>query len=114
MKKDLPSRMWISIVALSAITLVQLAMALGRDPSGLAWAALGIQAFLVLGLYRLWKLAYVLVLVTCLVGIVRSGSKDLRIALGVALVDALVAVPMLMSTREFFPRGSSTARKQAA
>ncbi|MBA4148134.1 MAG: hypothetical protein H0X66_08455 [Verrucomicrobia bacterium] len=98
-----PLEVWIALGALTFITLLQIIAAVSRNSGGLFVGALCNMA-LIVGLYRGHKWAYVVLIVFSIGGAVVAFGNSVQKGLVVLLLNAVVLVPILMSTRFFFPR----------
>ncbi len=101
MKRQPPGTLWVGLIALGAISVVQLGM-------GLMAANLPLLAGVTLNLVLLWGLhrgarwAYILTLVFCLLALVVSLTHGAAGGLLGFVLNALVFVPVLLSTRYFW------------
>ena len=97
-----PALVWIAIAALGVISILTLMAGLSRRPEVALAAVLG-NLILMFGLALGHKWAYVLVLVLSALGVAvafaKSGARGLPVLFG----NAVVVVPVLMSTNFFFP-----------
>jgi hypothetical protein len=67
-----------------------------------------VEAILVFGLIQGWKSSYILLVVFFVLGVAVNLSKGAGHALGVLVGNAIVAVPMVISTCYFFPKVNLT------
>jgi hypothetical protein len=115
MERKIPSALWISIAALGAMTLIQLIIGVQRGSNALLVTVI-LNVVVLAGLLLGHKWAYVVVLVLGVGGPIALLSRDARYAMTILLVDGLVTVPMILSTRFFFPGrpGQSAVEKMGA
>jgi hypothetical protein len=99
--RDIPPVLWVGLVSLGIMVVLKIVFIAAVGPLLLIDAAL--SAILLLGLYLGHKWAYVLTIVFCLAGVLMTMVNTPNLAVGVLLLNALVLVPVLMSTRYFFP-----------
>jgi hypothetical protein len=100
--RKMPSVLWVLIVAMGAISVVELVVGLRQASSQLLVSAV-LNVVLIYGAARGHKWAYVLVLVFGLLGIIVAAGHSAGLAVGVLIGNGLVLVPLLISTRYFFP-----------
>lgn len=103
MKKQIPTSLWVAIVALGIIALIHLGLAIKTSSAALFVSAV-LEAILVAGFIYGQKWAYALVLVFSVLGVAASLSKGIGQGLGVLVANAIVVVPMVVSTDFFFPK----------
>ena len=103
MVRKLPGALWISIASLGVITLIQLIIGVQKG-SGIVLVAVVLNVALMAGLLLGHKWAYVAALVFAIVGLIVVLGKNAGHAMGVLIGNGLVIVPLVMSTRFFFPR----------
>jgi hypothetical protein len=102
----MPGVLWISIVALGIMAFTHLVLA-RKTGSAALFVSVVLEAILVFGLFHGCKWAYVLVLVFSILGVVISLAKGPGQGFGVLVLNAIVVVPMLISTRYFFAIGEA-------
>ena len=102
MKKQKPVSLWVAIIALGIMAVIHLALATRGNEMLLV--SVGLEAILIAGLVYGQKWAYILVLVFAALGFAVSLSKGIEQGLGVLVANAIVVVPMVMSTGFFFPK----------
>ena len=98
----MPGVLWIAIFTLGIITILTLFSGLARGSVAVLLAAvcnLGLLLGLVLG----HKWAYVLTIVFAVAGVAVAFGKSAAQGLVVLIGNAVVVVPVLLSTRYFFP-----------
>jgi hypothetical protein len=98
--KNVPGILWVALISLGLMILGKLLFAFKAGPVILVDA--GISAVLLVGLYLRHKWAYVLTIVLVALGTIVAFSKGTEQGLGVAVLDCLVLVPVLMCTDSFF------------
>jgi hypothetical protein len=96
-----PAPLWFAIAALGIISVLTL-LGLARNPGVVLVAVFG-NLILMLGLALGHRWAYVLVILFSVVGVAVAFAKSGHLGLPVLLGNATVLVPVLMSTRFFFP-----------
>jgi hypothetical protein len=101
MERRVPRVLWVSIVALIVISVVQLtvAVALGHP---MLLISVGANLVFAWGLHRLQKWAYVLTAAFCVLGAVVMLGSEPGIGVVTLLVNAVVLVPILMTTKDFW------------
>ncbi len=99
MKK--PTSLWVAIVVLGIMAMIHLGLAIRTN--GALFISVVLEAILIAGLVYAQKWAYILVLVFSALGVAVSLSKGIGQGLGVLVGNAIVVVPLLLSTRFFFP-----------
>ncbi len=102
MKRDIPGPLWIAIVALGIISLLTL-VAMLKSGSLVLLAAAATNIALLAGLAMGHKWAYVLTVVLSVLGVVVTFGKSPSHGLAVMAGNSLVLIPVLISTRFFFP-----------
>ncbi len=100
-KRNIPGVLWVAIIALAGISVIQLGVAIARPNPGLL-LGVALQAAIVYGLYSGHRWAYVTLLVTGVLSIIVVSLRDARVGLATLVIDSIVLVPMLVSTRYFF------------
>ena len=103
-KRTPPAAMWFACGALAMISLVQLFEGRGR------YATIGVilQAVVLFGLLWGHKWAYVLMMIFTATGIATAFSKNASHGITVLVCDAVVFIPVLLSTSYFFPEQKPT------
>ncbi len=102
MDGKIPPVMWIAIIAMGLYTVLSLSAGLARGSPALLLTA-GANAALLLGLAKGKKWAYVIAIVVSGVSAAFAFWHSLNHGMSVLLADSLVAVPVILSTRFFFP-----------
>lgn len=100
MHKKPPTAVWVAVVALIAITVVQLAIGLGQGTLR-PFVSAPLNLLLAFGLYAGHKWAYVLTLLSAIVV-----PLVLLRGLPVLVLNGIVYVPVLMATRYYWPARS--------
>ncbi len=103
MKKQIPASLWVAIVALGIMALIHLGLAI-KTSAVVLFISVVLEATLIAGLVYGQKWAYILVLVFSVLGVTASVSKGIEQGFGVLVGNAIVVVPMVISTRFFFPK----------
>jgi hypothetical protein len=98
-ERSIPGVLWIALVSLAVMTLFHLVLGLARPR--LLLAAL-LDGALLWGLFRGFRWAYVLTVLFCGLGAAVSIARNLQGGLAVLLLNALVLVPVLLSTDYYF------------
>jgi hypothetical protein len=104
-ERKVPPALWISIAALGAMTLIQLLIGVQKG-SGVLLVSVILNAVFLAGLLQGQKWAYVGMLVLGIGGPVAMLGRNAGQALIILLINGLVIVPMILSTRFFFPSRS--------
>ncbi len=100
--RKLPPLLWVSVVVIALAGLAQIRLGVGRN--SVQFACSGILSFiLVWGLVGGHKWAYVLTVIFASVAVVVAASRPAPFAAFAIVVNGLALVPVLMSTRFFFP-----------
>ena len=107
MNKQKPTSLWVAIVALGIIAVIHLGLAI--TTSGVLFISVVLEAILIVGLVYGQKWAYILVLVFSALGVAITLSKGIEQGLGVLVVNTIVVVPLLLSTRFFFPESQAAS-----
>lgn len=107
MRRDIPGVLWIAIVALAVITVLTL-LSLPKSRSLVPLVAAGCNVGLLVGLVMGQKWAYVLTVVFSVVGVAVAFGKGASHGLAVLVGNGLVLLPVLFSTRFFFPVQAQT------
>ncbi len=102
MERKIPSALWISIAALGVMTLIQLLVGVQRGSEALLVGAI-LDAVFLAGLLLGHKWAYVGTLVFAIGGPLAVMGRNPQQATLALLLNCLVVVPMVLSTRFFFP-----------
>ena len=102
MNRKMPVPLWVAVVALAVISALGLLTMLKRGsmPALFATVANGV---LLLGLMAGRKWAYALTIVLSVLGVAVAFGKGVPHGLMVLIGNAAVLVPVLMSTKYFFP-----------
>lgn len=100
MQRTIPGVLWIALVSGGIMALGKAIAAFYVGPLVLIDAAL--TAILLVGIYRGFRWAYVLILVLIAVGALVGFQRGIDHGLMVLLVDSLVYVPLIVSTDYFF------------
>ncbi len=103
MERQIPSTLWIGVAALGAMTLIQLQVGVQKGSDTLLIAAI-LDAVLLAGLLLGRKWAYLVVLATAIPGSIVMFGRNPGQAVVNLLLNSLVVVPVILSTRFFFPR----------
>lgn len=102
MERQIPSALWVGIAALGVMTLITLLTGV-RTGSDVLLAATILDTVLLAGLVLGHKWAYVGILVFAIGGpLAVLGRNPEQTILGL-LLNSLVVVPVILSTRFFFP-----------
>ncbi|HWI57251.1 MAG TPA: hypothetical protein VNZ22_08490 [Bacillota bacterium] len=101
-KRTIPAPLWVTIVALGVITLLTL-LSLLQSNLLARFAAAVCNLALMVGLVLGHKWAYVLTIVVSVLGVAVGFGKGFSSGLVMLLGNGLVVVPVLLSTRFFFP-----------
>lgn len=110
MSKAVPAPLWIAIAALGIITVLTLLSLLkGNFLVPLVAAACNIA--LLFGLMKGQKWAYIMTLILSFLGTAVAFGKGASAGMAVMIGDALVWVPVLLSTRFFFPNNDLRERR---
>lgn len=107
MRKRIPGPLWITIGTLGVVTMIQLLMSVQRGSDVLA-VAVALNVACVVGLLMGHKWAYVATLVLAIAGLMVAMGKGPGNAIGVLFGNGLVVIPMVLSTRFFFPGQPAT------
>jgi len=99
-KRTPPVPLWITVGAIAMATFV-FVLTTRRSEVALAGAALNVVG--IWGLVRGHKWAYLAAIFCGMVGVIVSFGKGATVGLAALLGNAIVLVPMLMSTSYFFP-----------
>jgi hypothetical protein len=101
MNRQVPSVLWIALIALGVISVIQLGIGVG---SGNLPILLGValNVLFAVGLYRGARWAFVLILVLGIAGMLFALMRSPGAGLGVALGNAIVLVPVWLSREYFF------------
>ncbi len=102
MKRDIPGVLWISIAALALFSLLTL-FGMLRNGSLALLGAVTCNIVILIGLVMGKKWAYALTLVFSVLGAIAAFAKGPTSGLSVLAGNALVVVPVLLSTSFFFP-----------
>ena len=102
MKKQRPASLWVAIVALGIIAIVHLGLAITTNPA--LFFSVVLDTILIGGLVYGQKWAYIVVLVFSALGIAVSLSTGIEQGLAMLVGNAIVVVPMVLSTSFFFPK----------
>lgn len=98
-----PACLFIGLLALAIITVISLFHAMSRgSPAG--FAAVACNLALILGLVLGHRWAYVLVILFSVAGIAVAFTRSVSQGMLVTIGDGVVLLPVLFSTRYFFPR----------
>lgn len=101
MKKHKPASLWVAVVALGIMAMIHLGLAITTNAA--LFISVALEAILIAGLVYGQKWAYILVLVFSALGVAVNLSMGIGHGLAVLLGNAIVVVPLLLSTRFFFP-----------
>jgi len=101
MQRHVPVGVIVSVVALGIISVVQFAFALSRG-NLLLIASIGLNIVLMVGLYRGYRWAYIFAIGFSICDVLNAAMTKPGAAIGVLFIDAIVVVPMLLSTQYFF------------
>lgn len=102
MERKIRPALWISIAALGIMSLIQLVIGVQRG-SEVLFVAVVLNLVLLAGLLYGRKWAYVATLVFAVSGLVVALGRNAEQAMAVLVGNGLVIVPMIISTRFFFP-----------
>jgi hypothetical protein len=102
MAKKVPGALWVSIAVLGAITVIQMLIGVQKG-SGVLLVAVLLNVALLAGLFLGQRWAYVATLILAIAGLGVALGKGPASAIGVLVGNGLVVVPMVLSTRFFFP-----------
>jgi len=100
--RNIPPVLWVGLVSLGLISAIQFVYGASISSLPLVIAA-AVSVGLVIGLYLGHKWAYVLIILFSVAGVLVTMARNPNLAVGVLLLNALVLVPVLISTRYFFP-----------
>ena len=106
MARQAPPLLWVSIVAVGLISAILLGVGM-RHGSVQSLSSAALNVVLMWGLARGHKWAYAVVLAFGLLGIAVASRHSAALAVAVAVGNGLVLVPMLLSTRYFFPTSAN-------
>lgn len=101
MEKKIPGPLWIALISLGLMVLGKVLVALTSGPVILVDAVL--SGLLLAGLVFGHKWAYVLTFIFTAIGTVAGLSQGAEAGIAILVLDCLVLVPVLISTRYFFP-----------
>lgn len=102
MERKIPSTLWIGVAALGAMMLIQLLVGVQRGEDSLFVAAI-LDAVFLAGLLLGRKWAYIGMLVFAVGGPLVLLGRNPERAVTALLLNSLVVVPVILSTRFFFP-----------
>jgi len=102
MERKIPSTLWIGVAALGAMMLIQLLVGVQKGSDFLFVAAI-LDAVFLAGLLLGRKWAYIGMLVFAVGGPLALLGRDPGQAITALLLNGLVVVPVILSTRFFFP-----------
>jgi len=101
MARKIPGPLWISIAALGAISLMQLAISIQKGSPAL-FVGVAVNVALLIGLVLGHKWAYAATLFFSAIGLAVVLVKNPENLIGVLIGNGMVVVPMVMSTEFFF------------
>jgi hypothetical protein len=107
MQRQIPGLLWIAIVSLGLMVVGKVMAAARFGPVILVDAA--ISALILYGIIRGYKWAYVLTIVSVVLGVGSGLFKGMGYALVILMADGLVWVPVLLCTDYFFPQKNSAS-----
>jgi hypothetical protein len=102
MERKVPSALWIGVAALGAMTLIQLLVGVQKG-SGALLVSVILDVVLGAGLLLGHKWAYILTLVIGVGSLIALLGRNAGPARYIPLLNGLVVVPVILSTRFFFP-----------
>ena len=102
MERKIPSTLWIGVAALGAMMLIQLLVGVQRGEDSLFVAAI-LDAMFLAGLLLGRKWAYLGMLVCAVGGPLVLFGRNPEQAITALFLNSLVVVPVVLSTRFFFP-----------
>ncbi|HVP11617.1 MAG TPA: hypothetical protein VMV94_10565 [Phycisphaerae bacterium] len=106
MNRRIPPVLWVALVALGVYSLVQLGIGVARGSLPIV-LAVAVNIILGVGLYRGARWAFALILVFGIAGVVATFVKTPGAGLGVAVVNAIVLVPVVVARAHFFGPGAT-------
>lgn len=106
---SVPSILWIAIVAMGIFSIIHLMVSFSNSNHLFAFM---VNVVLVLGLFYLKKWAYILTIISSLIAPVLLLFQTTGFALIILLLNSIVIIPLLLSTKYFFPNSNLETNNQ--
>jgi len=100
-KKSIPTILWIAIISMGVFACLHLIVSFSKPVQLIAFI---VNAVLLIGLYSGKKWAYVVTIIASLAAPLVLISQAIEISLVILILNSLVLIPVLISTRYFFPK----------
>lgn len=97
---SVPTTLWIAIIAMGLFAIIHLVISFSSPSQLIAFAA---NTILIFGLYNMKKWAYIFSIIVSLIAPLLLLSQTTGLALIILILNSIVIIPLLFSTRYFFP-----------
>jgi len=102
-KKSIPTILWVAIISMGAFACLHLIISFSKPIQLIAFI---VNVVLLVGLYLGKKWAFVVTIIVSLASPLALISQDVGISFVVLILNSLVLIPILLTTRYFFPKSA--------
>lgn len=100
-RKSIPTILWIAIISMGVFACLHLIVSFSKPVQLIAFI---VNSVLLVGLYLGKNWAYVVTIIASLAGPLALISQDIGISFVILILNSLVLIPILSTTRYFFPK----------
>ena len=102
-KKSIPAILWVAIISMGIFACLHLIVSFSKPVQLIAFV---VNLILLFGLYFGKKWAYVATIIVSLLAPLALISLDEGSSLVILIINSLVLIPVLLTTRYFFPKNA--------
>ena len=102
-KKSIPVILWIAIISMGVFACLHLIVSFSKPVQFFAFL---VNSILLFGLYSGKKWAFIVTIIASIVAPLALISQDLGISFVILILNSFVLIPLLLSTRYFFPKNA--------
>ncbi|MBN1348557.1 hypothetical protein JXJ21_04045 [candidate division KSB1 bacterium] len=101
--KKIPAVLWIAIIGMCVFACLHLIVSFSKPVQIIAFI---VNSILLIGIYMGKKWAYVVTIIAALFAPLVLLSQDSELSLVILTLNLIVLIPLLLSTRYFFPKSA--------